>query len=414
LADGDNDGLPDTWETAHGLDPKDEADANSIVPAGASPNDRHQGYTFIEYYINDLADQLAAKAVADSQAWLPPLPLPAGMAPAKVAYAPPPKPIKELVADVLAPEQGDKALGRSDWKGPAITAQYAIIHLSQCDPALAAEAIAPLLAALPTTDPRRAMYVSWAIGGIGGDAAKSAVPALQGVLEQEWVVTNVNFAANPRGFAAWALGRIGPSAEAAIPALGAALHGPDRWARRTAAWALARIGASAAPQAEALVRSLAYNGHPEWNAHVHAIEALSAIGAPAVPALVAALDNRNDDVRRGVVAALGGIGRDAAAATARLSALCGDIKQERRLRLAAAAALVRVEPGEQSAMTVAKLLDDEDYGLRAAAARIFGAMATKPPHAVMERLAKSAAEDPRPEVRYAAARACGRHEPEGK
>lgn len=60
--DGDSDGMPDAWERAHGLDPADPADANLIVPAGASPADRHKGYTWIEYHINERADTLIAEA----------------------------------------------------------------------------------------------------------------------------------------------------------------------------------------------------------------------------------------------------------------------------------------------------------------------------------------------------------------
>jgi hypothetical protein len=54
--DSDGDGMPDEWETARGLNPMDPVDANSIVPAGASENNRHLGYSYIEYYINELAD----------------------------------------------------------------------------------------------------------------------------------------------------------------------------------------------------------------------------------------------------------------------------------------------------------------------------------------------------------------------
>ena len=39
------------------------ADANRTVPAGASAHDRHKGYTYVEYYINELADNLAADAL---------------------------------------------------------------------------------------------------------------------------------------------------------------------------------------------------------------------------------------------------------------------------------------------------------------------------------------------------------------
>jgi pectate lyase len=56
--DSDSDGMPDAWEAAHGLNPKDPADAGRTVPAGASENDRHKGYTYIEFYINELADRL--------------------------------------------------------------------------------------------------------------------------------------------------------------------------------------------------------------------------------------------------------------------------------------------------------------------------------------------------------------------
>ena len=57
-ADTDGDGMPDAWEKTHGLDPNDPADAAKIVPAGKSSSDRHQGYTYIEFYINELADSL--------------------------------------------------------------------------------------------------------------------------------------------------------------------------------------------------------------------------------------------------------------------------------------------------------------------------------------------------------------------
>jgi hypothetical protein len=61
LLDSDNDGLPDAWEKAHGLNPKDPADATSTVPAGRSDGDRHQGYTYIEFYVNERADNLVPR-----------------------------------------------------------------------------------------------------------------------------------------------------------------------------------------------------------------------------------------------------------------------------------------------------------------------------------------------------------------
>jgi len=41
--DTDGDGMPDTWERTHKLDPEDPADASAIVPPGASTGDRHRG-----------------------------------------------------------------------------------------------------------------------------------------------------------------------------------------------------------------------------------------------------------------------------------------------------------------------------------------------------------------------------------
>lgn len=61
-SDTDRDGMPDAWEKAHGLDPKHPADGNKFVPRGASEGDRHAGYTYVEYYLNELADGLVGKS----------------------------------------------------------------------------------------------------------------------------------------------------------------------------------------------------------------------------------------------------------------------------------------------------------------------------------------------------------------
>jgi pectate lyase len=55
--DTDGDGMPDDWETSHGLDPNDPNDATSEMPSG---------YTAIEDYINGLADELGGSSGSGS------------------------------------------------------------------------------------------------------------------------------------------------------------------------------------------------------------------------------------------------------------------------------------------------------------------------------------------------------------
>jgi pectate lyase len=57
-ADTDHDGMPDTWESAHGLNPSDPADRNN---AGV------QGYTQLEVYLNSLTGEMVT-SVADDHA----------------------------------------------------------------------------------------------------------------------------------------------------------------------------------------------------------------------------------------------------------------------------------------------------------------------------------------------------------
>ena len=49
LADSDNDGIPDEWETAHGLDPKKASDAKLL---------NEEGYTNIEVYLNSIVAEI--------------------------------------------------------------------------------------------------------------------------------------------------------------------------------------------------------------------------------------------------------------------------------------------------------------------------------------------------------------------
>ena len=53
-ADSDLDGMPDAWETGHGLAPNDATNASKALEPG--------GYTNLENYVNELADSLVGKS----------------------------------------------------------------------------------------------------------------------------------------------------------------------------------------------------------------------------------------------------------------------------------------------------------------------------------------------------------------
>ncbi len=60
LRDTDNDGIPNAWETANGLNPKSAADATMEFPNGG-------GYTAIEVYINSLVEHITKDCLAETE-----------------------------------------------------------------------------------------------------------------------------------------------------------------------------------------------------------------------------------------------------------------------------------------------------------------------------------------------------------
>lgn len=58
--DTDNDGMPDTWEVAHGLNPNVQDHNGTQL---SLPETGFAGYTNLEVYLNQLADQLVAEAL---------------------------------------------------------------------------------------------------------------------------------------------------------------------------------------------------------------------------------------------------------------------------------------------------------------------------------------------------------------
>lgn len=117
--------------------------------------------------------------------------------------------------------------------------------------------------------------------------------------------------------------KIGPEAEAAVPALIAALDSPQTGERLAAADALAAIGPAAAPAIERLSKSLRDTeghsfpfAHQAWFVSDQAALALRKIGPAARPVLLAALVDKDERVRSLAAAQLAALPIDDATITA--------------------------------------------------------------------------------------------------
>ncbi len=433
--DSDSDGMPDTWETAHKLNPRDPGDANKTVPAGASPADRHKGYTYIEYYINERSDLLEAQALTASR-----LRKSNGEPAEKPEWKKLPKSIDELVADIagqnyarvaktealykqwraLRKKEGKSAKTRAlgiqvEKQGGGETGTHlawqAIWALRDAGPQ-AAPAAAKLAKIVDTTDNRQALFAAWALGIIAPHAdEKVVVPALiKGLERTDYVkpVVNSKWNMNPRGFIAWALGRFGKRATAAIPALAKTMHGKDHWAKQPATWALRQMGEDAAPATDELVKALGIGwagSAYEAGCGYHAAHALANIGKPAVPKIVAALSGgKNADQQRAAACALGLIGPDAAAGIPELIKVLRS--KSPLVRCEAALALGKIDPKAAGVIpALQNASKDADYGVRNNVVKALGTCAPKNPAAVA--VLEKVLGDKKKEVAYAAYRSLG-------
>lgn len=161
------------------------------------------------------------------------------------------------------------------------------------------------------------------------------------------------------------LAKIGPEANAAIPALIRALDSPAFGERIAAADALGAMGAGAATALERLERSLRDTQwhfspgihHRGWMVGEHAAEAMGRIGEPARPALVRALHHKDSMVRALAVQQLGRMKADAAA-VAEVAPLLND--PESFVRGVAADSLGQMGPPAMPAVPqLVRLLNDE-------------------------------------------------------
>lgn len=135
--------------------------------------------------------------------------------------------------------------------------------------------------------------------------------------------------------AAYQLGRIGPGAKEALPALVKAVDDPDKQVWSLALTAIANLGPAALPALPDLLRAL--DGHSGRAAsdrerlpqlQIRVGYALSRLGAGARPALIEALHSPDAGVRQGAACGLGGMGPDAAEAVPALMVALTDSNPE--------------------------------------------------------------------------------------
>jgi len=398
--DSDNDGMPDSWEKAHSLNPKDPKDNNKTVPAGASPGDRHRGYTYIEYYTNELADIKVAEALTLARLdQTPPKPW---NKPAKglTPCGSPHKSIDEMVA-AIAEQTVESAKDPKRKRGLSSRGWYAVQQLSRMGEA-ARPAVPKLIPLLTDSDSRRVSCAAWALGAIG-PAAKEAVPALLKALGKKQNTVNGKFTFPPYGFIAWALGRIGADSPQCADLLAKLLSeklpgGRDSWAKSPAAWTLSKMSpANTKPVMGSLFRALS----ERFDVSFHASRALANIGAPAVPKLTSALSGRGAVQ---AARALADIGPAAKPAVKKLLEIAesGDPKVKR----AALRALVKIDTADSGVIDgISKALSDPEIIVRHGAALALKEAGTSAKAAVPA-LEKALA-DERKEIRRAAALALG-------
>ena len=266
-------------------------------------------------------------------------------------------------------------------------------------------------------------------------------PTYQGKTLGEWIAQTKDKRKGVRQTAAWALGKIGPEARAAIPALSELCKDKDEGVRQFAAQALGRIGPAAIP---ALTELLKCKYGPTQRG---ARQALKKIGPAAVPALLELLKDKNRSVQKAAVDALGDIGTEAGIAIPAIIQLLKDKKgkklaplsveeaaddalrkigpptvhiliqmlknKDESVRKAAVEALENIGAEANTAIApFTELLTDNNEEVRAAAAFVLGKMGSEAKTAIptLTMLLK----DKNKDVRRAAAEALGKYRPLGQ
>jgi HEAT repeat protein len=204
-----------------------------------------------------------------------------------------------------------------------------------------------------------------------GVEAKTAVPALVGIVKDPKVNSHVRF------WTIRALGAMGAEAEPAVPALLASLRDRESWIAIAAAQALGKIGPAASKEAIPLLAEALKSPCTELREMASALLAeYGSEAKAAVPALVDAMKDHDGKVRLGALAALEKIGPEAKAA---VPALVNALKdRDEKFRDAAIGALATAA----TIQGLTELLKDKVPAIRSGAARALRRIGPKAKEAV--------------------------------
>jgi HEAT repeat protein len=164
----------------------------------------------------------------------------------------------------------------------------------------AAQAVPMLVKALGSRFTEVWQLASFLLGRIG----KPAVPELIDALADRWQDTRQVVVAR-------SLGRIGPAAADAVPALAHELSSEHAHVRQAAAEALGQIGPAAEPAVPALIQLLTDRLPASRQAAAVALSRAGRADPAALPPLIQLLPDRADEVREAAVEALVQFGPDA-------------------------------------------------------------------------------------------------------
>lgn len=288
-----------------------------------------------------------------------------------------------------------KGAMKSDQPFLQVIGAWALVRLDRDDEAIVAEATKRILAGLQADDVNARRAAARALAEINPPPEEVAPVLVKAIHDADpTVIANAVDALASLGpkivprligalnnkdlrlHAARVLGRIGPDAKEAVPALAAALDDAEGEYRREVQFSLGAIGPAA---------------------------------APAVPALIESLESDDDQIRNSAVYALGKIGPAAKTSAPALTKLLSS--EDDFVRFSALWALVRIDPNDKQLAAAAVpamvvLLADSRELVRAEAASTLGELGSAAKAALHD--LKKASADANPTVSAAAKRSIER------